>query len=229
MTRIRLAIPLSALAFVLVPSLQAATLPLSFTADNASRWYDFYLAHFAQLDRSVAGTPPPNIMYDIDAEANPFAPVVYQSTGTNRIVFANGRAFANIGSLTYTGAGDGTFPVTAITLDVAPHVRSDAASALGVTYTTTVSSVTGTVTIGGGVPSSIDVNAAIRFTMDASFIPPLTTIPFDGTLAFAGNRFDIFVDDDYNFGHGVLRNAWDLTGDIDGVGSNDLVFALGFD
>ena len=231
MTRIRSAFPLSALAFALVLAspLQAATLPLSFTADTTSRWYDFYVGHFAQADRSAGGTPPPSIMYDIEAEANPFAPTVYQATGVNRVVFANGRAFANIGSLTYNGSGDGTFPVTAITLDVATHVRSDTASALGTTYTTTVSSVSGTITIAGGAPTSIDVSAAVRFTMDASFIPPLTTIPFDGTLAFAGDRFDIFVDDDYDFGHGILHNAWDLTGSIDGVGTNDIVFVDGFD
>lgn len=231
MTRPHVAIPLSTLAFtvLLAAPLHAATLPLSFTADTTCRWYDFYMGHFAQLDRTAAGTPAPNIMYDTDAEANPFAPTVYQSTGVNRVVFANGRAFASIGNLTYTGSGDGTFPVTAITLDVAPHVRSNAASALGTTYTTAVSSVSGSITIAGGAPTSIDVSAAIRFTMDASFIPPLTTIPFDGTLVFAGDRFDIFVDDDYNFGHGILRNAWDLTGAIDGVGTNDVVFADGFD
>ena len=229
MNRIRLALPLSTAAFLLAAPLQAATLPLSFTADATSRWYDFYLGHFAQLDRTAAGTPAPNIMYDTDAEPNPFAPTIYQATGVDRVVFAHGNAFANIGSLTYTGSGDGTFPVTAITLDVATHVRSDTASALGTTYTTTVSSVSGTITIAGGAPTSIDVSAAVRFTMDASFIPPLTTIPFDGTLAFAGERFDLFVDDDYNFGHGILRNAWDLTGAVDGVGSNDPIFADGFE
>ena len=227
MIRNRLLISLLALA-VAVPA-HAATLPLSFTADGSSRWYDFYMGHFAQLDRTATGTPLQNIMYETDAETDPFAPTVYQATNANRAVFVNGSAFANIGSLTYTGTGNGTFPITAITLDVASHVRSNAASALGVTYTTSVSLVTGTITIAGGVPTSVDVSASIRFTMDASFIPPLTTIPFDGTLAFAGNRFDIFVDDDYNFGHGLLHNAWDLTGSINGVGANDIVFADGFD
>ena len=217
------------LALMSAGSAHAATFPLSFTADATSRWYDLFIGHFAQLDRAVAGTPPQSIMYDTDAEANPFAPTVYQATGSNEPVFVNGSAFANIGSVTYTGSGNGTFPVTAISLNVAPHVRSQDASALGVTYTTTVSTVTGTITISGGVPTSIDVNASIRFTMDASFIPPLTTIPFDGTLAFAGNRFDIFVDDDYDFGHGVLHHAWDLTGGIDGVGSSDIVFRHGFE
>lgn len=228
MTRHRL--PAFLLALAAAAPAHAATLPLSFTADSTCRWYDFYMGHFAQLDRSVAGTPPQNVMYDTDAEPNPFAPTFYQATGTNRVVFANGSAFTNIGSLTYTGSGDGTFPVTEIVLDVAPHVRSNQASALGTTYTTSVSSVSGTITIAGGVPTSIDVDASIRFSMDASFIPPLTTIPFDGTLSFAGDRFDIFVDDDYNFGHGILHNAWDLTGRVDGIGAGgDTIFRDGFD
>lgn len=207
----------------------AASYPLSFVADPDSRWYDFYVGHFAQLDRTVPGTPPPNRLYATDAESDPFAPVVYDDTGSTAIVFAHGNAFTDVGTLTYGGGGSGSAPVTGITLDIAPFVQSEEGSALGVTYTTEVDNVSGTITFSGGGASDIQVQADIRFVMDASFIPPLTTIPFEGTLVIAGNRFDIFVDDSYNFGHGELHHAWDLTGSIVGVGGGDIVFADGFD
>ena len=208
----------------------AASYSLSFTADPDSRWYDLYSGHFAQLDRTVPGSPPPNRLYSTDAESDPLAPVVYEDTGSTAIVFAHGSAFTNVGTLTYSGGGGGgTSPVTGVTLDIAPFVQSEEGSALGVTYTTEVSNVSGTITFSGGGASNIQVQADIRFVMDASFIPPLTTIPFDGTLVIAGNRFDIFVDDSYNFGHGELHHAWDLTGTIVGVGAGDVVFADGFD
>lgn len=207
----------------------AATYPLSFVADPASRWYDLYSGHFAQLDRTVPGAPPPNRLYSTDAENDPFAPVVYEDTGSTAIVFAHGSAFTDVGTLTYSGGGSGAAPVTGIDLDIAPFVQSEEGSALGVTYITQVTNVAGTITFAVGGVSDIQVQADIRFEMDASFIPPLTTIPFDGTLVIAGNRFDIFVDDRYNFGHGELHHAWDLTGTIVGVGAGDIVFADGFD
>lgn len=207
----------------------AATYPLSFAADPGSRWYDFYSGHFVQLDRTVPGTPPPNRLYSTDAENDPFAPVVYEDTGSTAIVFAHGSGFTDVGTLTYSGGGSGAAPVTGIDLDIAPFVQSEEGSALGVTYITQVTDVAGTITFAGGGVSDIQVQADIRFEMDASFIPPLTTIPFDGTLVIAGNRFDIFVDDRYNFGHGELHHAWDLTGTIVGVGAGDIVFADGFD
>lgn len=209
----------------------AASYALSFTADPDSRWYDLYLEHFAELSRSVPGTPPANRLYSTTAEGDPFAPTVYEDTGSTAIVFAHGSAFTDVGTLTYSGTGGaGTFPVTGVNLDIAPFVQSEEASALGVTYTTEVDNVTGSITFAGGGASDIQVQADIRFVMDASFIPPLTTIPFEGTLVIAGNRFDIFVDDSYNFGHGVLHHAWDLRGTIVGVGGgDDIVFADGFD
>ena len=209
----------------------AASYALSFTADADSRWYDLYLEHFAELARTVPGTPPANRLYSTAAEGDPFAPAAYEDTGSTAIVFAHGNAFTNVGSLTYSGAGGaGTFPVTGVTLDIAPFVQTEEASALGVTYTTEVDNVSGTITFAGGGASAIQIQADIRFVMDASFIPPLTTVPFEGTLVIAGNRFDIFVDDSYNFGHGELHHAWDLRGSIVGVGGgDDIVFADGFD
>jgi hypothetical protein len=229
MNTVRSAITLAILAAFSVSPAMAASYSLSFVADPGSRWYDFYAGHFAQLDRTVAGTPPPNRLYSTDAESDPFAPTVYEDTGETAVVFAHGNAFANVGSLTYSGGGSGPAPVTGVTLDIASFVQSEEGSALGVTYTTSVTNVSGTITFSGGGASDIQVQADIRFEMDASFIPPLTTVPFDGTLVIHGNRFDIFVDDSYNFGHGELHHAWDLTGTIVGVGGGDTIFANGFD
>lgn len=223
--KIRVAI---ALCFALSTSAHAATVPLSLTADNSSRWYDFYMGWFAQVDRTASGDPAPNQMYWTDAEANPFNPTAYDYSGSNAIVFKHGRAFSNVGSVSYTGSGNGTFPITAITLDIGAYVLSQNASALGAAYTTTVSNPVGTVQISNGAVADIQLQANIRFEMDASFIPPLSIIPFNGSLAMDGNRFDIFVDGRFNFGHGELHNAWDLTGSIDMAGG-DTIFANGFE
>ena len=220
---------LAAAALCGIAPAHAASFALWFEADADSRWYDLYVGHFAELSRTAAGSPAPNIVYLTESESDPFAPVAYDESGENLVVFAQGSSWDDVGTLTYSGSGNGTFPITGMTLDIPPFVQSEDASALGVTYVTELSGVTGTITFDGGA-SDIQAQGTIRFVMDASFIPPLTTIPFEGTFVSDGNRFDIFVDDDFNFGHGVLHHAWDLHGTIVGVGSgDDVIFRNGFD
>ncbi len=219
---------LSCAALVLAGPLSAATFPLTFNADGSSRWYDFYLDEFAQIDRGFGGNQALDGMYAISAEADPFNPTVYSQVGSDGVdIFPAEGAFASVGSLTYTGTGNGTFPITAIALEIERYVAGDY-SALGVGYTTQVSNINGSITIANGAVSGIQMTATIRFIYDASFIPPLTTIPFEGSLEITGNRFAIFVDDDYNFGHGTLHNAWDLVGSVANIGG-DLLFRHGFE
>lgn len=207
----------------------AGTFPLSFTADDSSRWYDFIMDWFAQLDRTGSGSPPPNILYQISAEADPLHPATYHSSGDSAVVFAHGRAFADVGSITYTGSGNGTFPITAVTLDINPHVRTEDASALGLSYLTTVSNPQGTIKIAGGAVTDIQLSADIRFDLDARNDPLIGyLLPYDGTLLMDGDRFDIFVDDTAG-SHFVMRYVWDLHGSVDGVGGGDTVFKNGFD
>lgn len=207
----------------------AGTFPLSFTADDSSRWYDFIMDWFAQLDRTESGNPPLNILYTISAETDPLNPVAYQNSGDSAVVFAHGRAFADVGSITYTGSGNGTFPITAVTLDVNPHVRTEDASALGLSYLTTVSNPQGTITIAGGAVTDIRLSAGIRFDLDARDDPLIGyLLPYDGTLLMEGDRFDIFVDDTAG-SHFVMRYVWDLHGTVDGVGGGDTVFRDGFE
>ncbi len=220
------------LAFALVLAAApaaAADFPLSFTADGTSRWYEFYTDSFAQLDKGYGGDPALDGFFRIGAEADPFAPTVFAEAADGADVFPHEHAFANIGAIHYTGSGDGTFPITAVTLDVSPHVTAEH-GVLGTDYRTTVSSPVGTITVSGGVVTDIRLEAAIRFELDATYIPSMGWLPYDGTLSMAGDRFDIFVDDEYAFAHGNLRYAWDLTGRIDGVGgSTDRIFDSGFD
>jgi len=208
----------------------AGTFALSFTADGSSRWYDFIMDWFAQLDRTGSGNPPPNILYTIGAEADPLDPTTYDDSGDSAVVFAHGRAFADIGSITYTGSGNGTFPITAVTLDVNPYVRTEDASALGLSYLTTVSNPQGTITIAAGAVTDIRLDADIRFDLDARNDPLIGNLmPYDGTLQMDGDRFDIFVDDSYG-SHFVMRYVWDLHGKIDGIGGDtDIVFRNGFE
>lgn len=219
-----------ALSVAIAAPVSAGTFPLSFTADNSSRWYDFVMDWFAQLDRTESGNPPPNILYEISAEAAPMNPVTYRNSGDSAVVFAHGRAFTDVGSITYTGSGNGTFPIIAVTLDVNPHVRSEDASALGLSYLTTVSNPQGTIKIVGGAVTDIQLNADIRFDMDARNDPLIGyLIPYKGTLLMQGNRFDIFVDDSYGT-HFVMRYVWDLHGTVAGVSAgNDVIFANGFE
>lgn len=218
-----------ALSAAIASPVFAGTFPLSFTTDDSSRWYDFVMDWFAQLDRTGSGSPAPNILYVISAEADPLHPATYQNSGDSAVVFAHGRAFANIGSITYTGSGNGTFPITAVTLDVNPYVKTEDASALGLSYLTTVSNPQGTIKIVGGTVTDIQLNADIRFDLDARNDPLIGyLLPYDGTLLMDGDRFDIFVDDTTG-SHFVMRYVWDLHGTIDNVGGGDTVFKNGFD
>lgn len=217
-----------ALAAAAAPA-AAADFPLSFTADGSSRWYEFYTDSFAQLDKGYGGDPALDGFFRIGAEADPFAPVVFQEAADGADVFPHEHAFANIGTISYAGSGDGTFPITAVALDVSPHVTAEY-GVLGTDYRTTVASPIGTVTVSGGVVTDIRLEAAIRFELDANYIPSMGWLPYDGTLSMAGDRFDILVDDEVAFAHGNLRYVWDLTGRIEGVGGGaDRIFDSGFD
>ena len=220
----RLAVP--ALAALAVPALHAADLPLSFTADGASRWYEFHGNIFAQLDRP-AGTPGLHHFFSIDAEPDPFNPTTFESVGTDN-VFPNGAAFADIGVISYNGNGDGTFPITGVELDVYPHVAPDLGQ-LGTDYRTTVTNPVGTVTIAGGTVTDIQLSAGIRFEYNVFYIPNLGWVPFDGTMFIDGDEYGIFVDDTYTYSHGSLRYAWDLSGTVNSVGDGDNIFASDFE
>src|SRR5690606_35924083 len=159
---------LAAAALCGIAPAHAASFALWFEADADSRWYDLYVGHFAELSRTAAGSPAPNIMYLTESESDPFAPVAYDESGENLVVFAQGSSWDDVGTLTYSGSGNGTFPITGMTLDIAPFVQSEDASALGVTYVTELSGVTGTITFDGGA-SDIQAQGTIRFVMDASF------------------------------------------------------------
>ncbi len=205
----------------------AASFPLSFQAEGHSRWYEFYTDSFAQLDKGYAGNPALDGFFRISAEPDPFSPTVFQQTGDSVNVFPSEGAFANIGTLTYTGSGNGTFPITGMTLNVSQYVDATV-GVLGAPYRTTVSNTVGTITIANGNAVAINLDANILFEIDVNYIPSMGWVPYRGTLAMSGNRFDIFVDDNYTFTHGDLRYVWDLVGTINGIVS-DLVFKNGFD
>lgn len=206
-------------------SVHAADFPITLHADDDSRWYDFYMGYFAELSRQTGGL---SIMYDTEAEPDPFNPTVYSVIGSPENAFPSGATFAGVGTLSYNGTGDGTHAITALTLDFGPHVGGTV-GALGTSYTTTISNLVGTVAILAGQVDSVSLSADIRFNYDATFIVPNWRPAFDGNLVVEDDRLEIFAHGVVNFGHGALEHAWDIRGTVANVGSTDVIFRSDFE
>ncbi len=204
----------------------AADHSLSLTADGSSRWYEFVSDAFAQLDRGFNNNPALDGFYLISAEPDPWNPTVFQPIGGGADVFPHEADFASIGTITYTGSGNGTFPITAITLDVARYVADDdALTSTG--YTTTVTAPSGTITFAGGQLVDLTLTANVRFTYDGSGFG-LGNLSYDGTFEVDGGRFSLFVDDSNDSDFGPLRYVWDVAGAVAGLDS-DVIFRTGFE
>lgn len=197
---------------LIATSAPAATYDLFLIPDGSSRWYEHTYGGFHQLDQyREDGTNPGNDgAYQISELPN-FVPL---GNGQGD-AFPYENIFANIGTLTYdTGTGN----ITDLTLDFEPFVAPDNFAfiqAFGVPpYTTSVTNVSGSVTLDGSEVTAIDnLTSDITFTYDATGVGA-GMLDYVGTFTITNNQFTLAVDD-ANFIAALGENyrlEWDVTG-----------------
>ncbi|MEO0531413.1 MAG: hypothetical protein AAF266_12690, partial [Planctomycetota bacterium] len=188
----------------------AASLALTGTADDGARWFEYFSDAFAELGRDPDG------FYAISG-----LPQVGNAFGTNVDVFPNDNAF-DLGTITYndaalTGVGHESAAVTDYTVDFDLNIADDDAVANSANdnrgYDTTVSGLQGAVEFTDNVVTSIDLSARITFTYRFG----ANSFPYEGTLVFDGDRFELLVDDTNTFGSSTFRYAWEAEGILDQV------------
>lgn len=186
-----------------ISSLHAASvLQVDLTAAGSSRFYDYFSDAFAQLDRSPQG------MWNI---SNPS-----QQLGSDVNGFANGGVWNNLGTLTLdgdvTGTGTEIFNIAAVSgFDFDPVISGSVFAIAGGGYSTTFGAFSGTVTLTGGIVTSLNFTGDIAFTF-----PGYPSQPFDGMFTLTESSFDLLVDDflpspapDF---FPDIRQVWDVDG-----------------
>lgn len=176
----------------------AATFNLSLSAADGSRWYEYYSGVYAELGKAFPNQPDSDGFFLIGTDT----PI-----GTGAEVFANGSNFLNVGTLTYDAT---TGAITGLTLDFDNYVAdNDAISNTG--YATTVSGVTGTVSLYNGAVTGINLASNIKFTYDTFFGDK----DFNGNFAINGGSFALNVDQAQTlFAPGDYRLKWDVAGTV---------------
>lgn len=187
-------ITLTLLALVSTAVSALAQINVSLTPSGTSRFSDYFSNAYAQVNLSPQG------MYDIDTNtlfgsANPFASGSW-----------------NIGSLNLDGtptlSGSESFNVIGATgFDFNGFIDGNTASVLGA-YSTSISGVSGSVSLLDGAITSLTFNSTVSFTFDAA-----PGLPYIGALSMDATSFDLLVDDDsVDFGFGPVRQVWDVDG-----------------
>lgn len=185
----------------------AASSSLSLTADGDSRWYTYYSAAYAQIDKPWNGSQVADGFFGISSG---------NTVGSGMDVFPYESNFANIGTLSYgnvTGVGVETVSVTTLLLDFNKFIDGSAASELNVDYTTTVSNESGTVTLYNGALADIDLTATITFTFTVS----QRTATYIGTFSITDGAFDLYVDSTASVLGRNFRYVWDVEGSVAGL------------
>lgn len=191
---------------------QAANFTLSLDADNGSRWYDYYSDVYAQL-----GADWGVIENENSAEVGEHADGFYligsgAKVGSGAIVFPYGGDFDNIGTLSYnelTGAITGFTVVNGFQPYVADNDGLPHGLTGGAGYSTTLTGVSGSVTLVDGAVSAIDLVSTITFSY-ASY-------GYTGTFTINGDRFALNVDDTKTALGRTVRLAWDVDGGVAGL------------
>ncbi|WP_018410117.1 PEP-CTERM sorting domain-containing protein [Methyloversatilis thermotolerans] len=185
----------------------AASSSLSLTADGDSRWYSYYSAVYAQIDKSWKGSQVADGFFGISSGA---------TVGSGVDVFPNEGNFANIGTLTYanvSNVGLQTASITDLTLNFTQFIDGSAASELNVDYTTKLSNISGTATLYNGALADIDLTASITFTFNASG----QTASYTGTFTITDGVFDLYVDSTAAVLGRNFRYVWDVEGSVAGL------------
>jgi len=211
---------------------QADTFQLDITADGDSRFFDLFSGAFAQLDQGFGGNAATDGYFSVADETNSllsgttqlnvgnqaafdaFSPSNFVTLGGGVDLFPNEADFTGLGSIDFDA---GTGNITDLTLNVFPFVSDNDTLLAGNTgpYTTSVSSVVGTVTQGSGGLTSIDLTADLAFVYGGA-------ISYNGQVSISGDRFDLFVDEQPQvpspFGGTVpFRLAWDIEGQVNNL------------
>lgn len=200
---------------------QGADFGLSLTADQGSRWYEYFSDAFAELgtQRSEGGD---GFWLISEWEANgSYVPV---GDGSPRVFPTNG-IFTDVGMLTYTdaglsGSGTEVANVTGLTMNFNPFIADNDSIVDASGYTTTINSVSGTVTLENGVLTAINLTADIMFSYDGSNFG-LGTFDYNGLFVISNESFELFVDGTHVVIPGLTpaRYVWDVTGAVQGLAS----------
>ena len=213
------------LLIAFLPRVWATDVALTLQPDGDARLFEYFSDAFAQLDRGFNGNPAIDGFYLISAWESSGG-ITYQQVGGGADVFlvqnpcpGSGCTESNwvdLGILSYSGSGNGTFPITAFDIEF-NDVITGRQLLLDEPYSTTINSASGTVTVSGGQITNINLNASITFNLDGTNFGQPGSIPFDGTFTINGSRFDLLVDDVFNdTPQGTLpyRVVWDVNGDV---------------
>ncbi|MEM6504354.1 MAG: PEP-CTERM sorting domain-containing protein [Planctomycetota bacterium] len=213
-------------------------------ANGDSRWYEYFSDAYAQLDFDPDG------FYSISTEdqaTDPFPGQAGIIPGSNPLqrygaatVFKNG-PIIDLGTLSYdssglTGNGNEDAAITGLVFDLAPSVAGgDANVPFGGTYTTTVQTAAGTVSLLNGNVVNINLTSDFFFTyqfvnqVDFSLFP----LDYNGVLTITDNDFTLVADqpapgvyEDFQGSGFNLRYEWDISGVVPEPGSLSLL-ALG--
>ncbi|MEF7613150.1 PEP-CTERM sorting domain-containing protein [Aquincola sp. MAHUQ-54] len=198
----------AALAFgaMALQPVQAATFDLTLNAADGSRWYEHYSGVYAELGAQWGVITNEN-SDDYGRMADGFYLVGSGAkVGSGAVVF-EGNVFNNIGTLTYN---ETTGAITGLTLDVDNFIAYDNAVLSGNGYTTTLSNVSGTVSLVNGQVSGISLTSGITFTY-GTFAGPAA---YDGTFSITDGAFSLAVDDTVASPFGTFRYQWDVTGNV---------------
>ncbi|MFT7723816.1 MAG: hypothetical protein QM788_13470 [Roseateles sp.] len=184
------------------------TVRLGLNADPTGRWYEYFSDAFAEIGRPWNGSQVMDGFFLISAL--PASTVI----GSGQDVFPQEGDWGNVGSLTYnldgyTGSGTFNAPITALAMNLAPYVAENA-SVLNMPYTTTVTAVSGAVTLTNGAVTAIVLNASIAFGWADTPFGPLN---FPGTFVITSDgRFTLRAG--LGGAIGTPAAGWDFSGTV---------------
>ncbi len=185
---------LSAGALITLSASLSAQIAISLTANGSGRFTDFFSDAYAQIDLDPDG------MYSLSNDSLFGSVDGFPSEGN----------WADVGELTLsgtiTGVGTEVFSISGAAFDFDPYIRGDRLSIAGTAYTTSLSGITGSVTLVDGAVDDLSFSGDIAFTFAA-----FPSNPYDGTLTLTDSSFALFVDETEEVGFAV-RQAWDFEG-----------------
>ena len=214
---------ISALMLVMGASAaSAATYDLSLTADEGSRWFEYFSDAYYELGKE----PAPGIQgaWQISEYFENSNDV---SFGGGDVAFPTAD-MADIGVITYsevglTGTGVESASITGLEIDFLPYmgyssIQSGPSDLLGAGYTTAVDSISGSMKFVDGVLSGIDLSAAVTLTYLTEGAIGANT-PHEGVFTIDGLDFSLLAGissyDATAVGSPVW--GWNVTGDVSGV------------